>query len=236
MLVLVKMERISVNGAFLANFNRIERKPKIRVILDVTLNTNTRFMKLGKSLAIALLSAATLGLSAQNYSFSGSDVEVEDITFKSAMKVGDAALMYNGGGVRTKIIFDLYEGALYLKAKSSDAKAIISADEETAVRLVITSGLVSEENFVEAIQEGFDKTAPSMANEYTTWFKNALGGALTKKDEIILVYTPGVGTTLYKNGKDLGTQSSLEFKRALWAIWLGDQPADDSLKEDMLGK
>lgn len=195
-------------------------------------------MKNFKTFTTALFVAATLGLSAQNadYAFSGENIKFEDVTFKSAMTLGDASLVYNGGGVRTKIIFDLYEAGLYLTGKASDANTVINSDKAMAVRLEITSSLVSEENFVEAIQEGFDKTAPSKAGEYTTWFKGALGGALTKGDEIILAYTTGIGTTLYKNGENLGTQAGLDFKKALWAIWLGDQPAQDSLKKEMLGK
>ncbi|MEY2964129.1 MAG: hypothetical protein RL754_1390 [Bacteroidota bacterium] len=190
-----------------------------------------------KTFATVLLMVVTMGLTAQNnYSFSGSDIKFEDVTFKSSMKLGDEALVYNGGGVRTKIIFDLYEAGLYLTGKTGDANTVINGDKAMAVRLEITSGLVSEENFVEAIQEGFDKTAPAKAAEFTAWFKGALGGALTKGDEIILAYTPGEGTTLYKNGKNLGTQAGIEFKKALWAIWLGEQPAQESLKKEMLGK
>ena len=34
----------------------------------------------------------------------------------------------------------------------------------------------------------------------------------------------------------MGTIRGLDFKKALFAIWLGEKPADNSLKQGMLGK
>ena len=42
--------------------------------------------------------------------------------------------------------------------------------------------------------------------------------------------------TAYKNDKELGTIEGMEFKKALFGIWLSNRPADDDLKEAMLGK
>jgi hypothetical protein len=39
----------------------------------------------------------------------------------------------------------------------------------------------------------------------------------------------------HKNGKMLGTIEGLEFKKALFGIWLGNNPADKDLKAGMLG-
>jgi hypothetical protein len=38
------------------------------------------------------------------------------------------------------------------------------------------------------------------------------------------------------NGRTAGTIPGVDFKRALFAIWLGDKPADRTLKEGMLGE
>ncbi|MCK5915774.1 MAG: chalcone isomerase family protein, partial [Deltaproteobacteria bacterium] len=53
---------------------------------------------------------------------------------------------------------------------------------------------------------------------------------------LFLSYTPGVGTTVKINDKTKGTISGRDFMSALWAIWLGSNPADGDLKEGMLGK
>ena len=52
---------------------------------------------------------------------------------------------------------------------------------------------------------------------------------------ILLDYLPGAGTRVTVSGDDKGTIPGEEFNRALLRIWLGDQPADASLKKAMLG-
>ena len=54
-------------------------------------------------------------------------------------------------------------------------------------------------------------------------------------DEIVITYVPGEGVHFYKNRDKRGTIKGLPFKQALFGIWLGGVPADDSLKEEMLG-
>lgn len=48
-------------------------------------------------------------------------------------------------------------------------------------------------------------------------------------------YVPGTGTTVTIGGQAKGTIPGADFMRALWGIWLGDQPADAKLKAGMLG-
>ena len=50
-----------------------------------------------------------------------------------------------------------------------------------------------------------------------------------------LVYVPGDGVRVIKNGKLGDTIGDRAFKEALFGIWLGDEPAQGSLKDDMLG-
>ena len=68
-------------------------------------------------------------------------------------------------GVREKLWIDLYAGGLYLTKKSSDADAIMSANEPMAIKLHIVSKLISSDKMIEAVDEGFenstnDNTAP----------------------------------------------------------------------------
>lgn len=41
---------------------------------------------------------------------------------------------------------------------------------------------------------------------------------------------------VYKNGTKKGSIDGLDFKKALFGIWLCNKPADEDLKEGMLGK
>jgi len=51
-----------------------------------------------------------------------------------------------------------------------------------------------------------------------------------------MAYVPGQGVQVSKNGELKTLVPGLAFKEALFGIWLGKEPADDDLKDDMLGK
>ncbi len=59
---------------------------------------------------------------------------------------------------------------------------------------------------------------------------------INKEDIFEFIYTPGIGTKISKNGKVKATISGVDFKKALFGIWLCGKPAQESLKKHMLGK
>ncbi|MBI4775271.1 MAG: chalcone isomerase family protein [Deltaproteobacteria bacterium] len=50
-----------------------------------------------------------------------------------------------------------------------------------------------------------------------------------------IIYIPGKGITVTRNGQLLGNIEGFDFKKAVFSIWLGEKPADSSLKKGMLG-
>lgn len=165
-------------------------------------------------------------------------VEVEGVQLPDTLKAGDTTLVFNGGGKRTKFGLKVYVAGLYLKQKSSDANAIINADEPMAIRLQVTSGLVTPDKMKAAIDEGFENStggnvAPLQAkiDAFTACFRN-----LAKDDVYDFIYEPGKGVEILKAGKPVSVIKGLDFKKGLFGIWLCDKPAQKSLKEDMLGK
>ncbi|HOJ13495.1 MAG TPA: chalcone isomerase family protein [Deltaproteobacteria bacterium] len=179
-------------------------------------------------LAVALVFLATSAFA----------VDIVGVDMPDTLKAGDTSLVLNGGGKRTKFGMKVYVAALYLKQKSADANAIINADEPMAIRLQITSGLVTPDKMKAAIDEGFEKStggnvAPLKAkiDAFTACFRG-----LAKDDVYDFVYQPGKGIEIMKAGKLVSVIQGLDFKKALFGIWLGKEPAQDSLKENMLGK
>ena len=163
---------------------------------------------------------------------------IEGIDFPDELSINNETFVLNGGGLREKLGFlDLYVGGLYLSATSSDANQIIMSGSPMAIRIVIASRLVSRERFIEALEEGFKNTT---VGKYTSIqiesFKKYLSDPFEIDDEIILVYSSeDQNTYLYKNSEIRGKFSGLSFKQALFGIWLGDKPAQESLKKEMLG-
>ena len=158
----------------------------------------------------------------------------------ATLEFDGAKLVLNGSGVRKKYMMSLYDGGLYLESKSSDAAAIIAADKPMAIRLEITSGMITSEKMEEALLEGIDNstggnTAP--IQEYTDAFMSAFKEEIKDGDNFNIGYTPGKGIDTYKNGTHLKTiDGGMTFKEAVFGIWLGDKPADKNLKKGMLGK
>jgi hypothetical protein len=65
---------------------------------------------------------------------------------------------------------------------------------------------------------------------------NTLYEDVSPGDRYSLTYIPGVGTELALNGEARGTIEGNEFAAAVFSMWLGPQPIDESLKDSLLGK
>jgi len=188
-------------------------------------------MKKFKSTLLTLTFICAISLNAQI-------TYIEGIDFPDELSINDDTFVLNGGGLREKLGFlDLYVGGLYLYANSSDANQIVISGNSMAIRIVIASRLVSRERFIEALEEGFKNTT---VGKYSSMqiesFKKYLSDPFEPGDEIILAYTSTEERTyLYKNTEVRGEFSGLPFKQALFGIWLGEKPAQESLKQEMLG-
>ncbi len=147
-------------------------------------------------------------------------------------------LVLNGAGVRSKWFFDLYVGGLYLKNKSSSALHVIDSDEAMAIRLHIISSLITSKKMQDATMEGFENSTNKNIEPIKTQIDKFIA---VFKDEIKdgdvydFIYEPKTGVKIYKNSKFITTIKGLEFKKALFGIWLCDKPAQKSLKKKMLG-
>ncbi len=159
------------------------------------------------------------------------------VSLPSKISVDGTNLVFNGGGIRVKYTFNLYVGALYIKRPSMDANKIINDDVSMAIHLNIISDKVTREKFIETVNEGFKTASHGKATEAQ---KNSLKGFFSdpfkKGDKIRLEYVSGKGLKVYKNNIYKGVVPGLEFKKALFSIWLGTKPADAVLKNKMLGK
>ncbi len=149
------------------------------------------------------------------------------------------SLVLNGGGIRKKAFFKVYVAGLYLPEKNKNAQQIINTDKPYAIRLQITSSVVSSSNMSESISEGFNKS--TKGNTAPIQKKIDAFMAFFSKEEIKeghlfdIWYLPGEGVKTYKNGKFLGTIEGEDFKKALIGIWLSDSPVDENLKKGLLG-
>jgi hypothetical protein len=162
---------------------------------------------------------------------------IAGVSFPAKATINEKTLLYNGGGLREKYTFDLYVAALYLRRPSMDNNKIINDDAEMGIHLQLVSNKVTRDKFVETVKEGFENASHGKAT--ATEIKKFMGlftSEFKEGDKIHIEYVSGKGVYAIKNGKKLGSVPGLEFKKALFSIWLGKKPADKSLKSGMLGK
>lgn len=175
------------------------------------------------------------------FSFNGeAQTKIGGIVVPNVMKVGEQYLKLNGGGVREKYWIDLYIGCLYLTNKTTDANKVINADEAMAIKMRIVSGMVSNSKLEDAVRDGMEKSTKGnidpVKDRMEKLIKEGFSEDVEDGDVFDLIYVPGKGTTLKKNNKSLVTVKGLDFKKALFGVWLCDEPAQESLKKKMLGK
>lgn len=157
--------------------------------------------------------------------------------FPAQQAFAGQTLNLNGKGVRTKAIFSLYTAGLYLPSKSNDAAAILAAEQPMALRMEITSSMITSEKMEEAVREGFKKavadTAPLQAriDQLIAVFKQPI-----KEGDIYdFVYQPNK-LAIIKNGTSAATIEGSDFKQAFYGIWLGNNPVQGNLKKALLGQ
>ncbi len=175
-------------------------------------------------------------------SISAGAAEIEGVKLADKVQLGGAGpdLVLNGAGVRTRVFFKVYVGALYLQKKTGSPDAVLGDAGAKRIAMHMLRDLEAEQLF-SALNEGLKKNhAPDQLARLEPQVKqlegifNALKAA-KKGDVILLDYLPGTGTRVTVRGDDKGTIAGEDFNRALLRIWLGEQPADASLKKAMLG-
>jgi hypothetical protein len=168
-----------------------------------------------------------------------SAVKVGDVNLPDSMTAGMDELLLNGAGFRKKLFIKVYAAGLYLKEKETDPQKIIDADEPMAIRMHFVYSEVSSKKLVDAWNKGFVNGTGGNISPIKTEIDtfNAYFSQVAKEDDIYdIIYIPDRGLSVYIKGELKGTIKGLDFKKAVFSIWLGEKPADAKLKKKMLGE
>jgi Chalcone isomerase-like len=167
--------------------------------------------------------------------------EFYDLQFpdKVTLTGTDVPLRLNGIGFRTKFFFKIYIGALYTADKAVSRDAAITQTGPKRVLMHFVYDEVESAKLVSAWNEGFEaNTTPEKLETLRARIAqfNALFPTVHAGDVVMLDYVPNTGTRVTINDKVRGVVEGADFNAALLDIWLGEVPADESLKEAMLGQ
>ena len=172
-----------------------------------------------------------LGLAASPAS--GATLEGE--RFAKAVRLDGTPLqLYDLALMRYRWVFKVYVAALYLEEGVPGRRVL----EDVPKRLEIAyfRGF-TDEQFRRVTLEGirrnvdaatFERLRPSI-EELNALYRDVRAG-----DRYALEYAPGSGTTLILNGEPLGSVEGPELARAVFSIWLGEEPFDADLKAALL--
>lgn len=167
-------------------------------------------------------------------------IDVNGVTVPRKIEFQGKSLQLNGAGGRSKMWLEVYVQALYLSQLTQDPQFIIDSDTEMAVRIEITSSMVSSSKLTKAMNTGFEKSTGANLEQLRPrieQLKSFLSDAITEKDVFILAYNP-LDQNVYvsKNEVLKGKIPGFDFKKALFGIWLSDKPVDETLKKHLLGQ
>ena len=171
---------------------------------------------------------------------SANALEIKGVKVDEKVQVGGNALVLNGAGIRTKMVFKVYVAALYLAQKQAEANAVINDTGNKRVSMHFLREL-SAEALLKGMNEGFtdnNNAAEMVAIEpQLKQFRDMMTSAKeVKKGDLIVLDFTSAGTQVNINGKALGTVEGVAFNQALLKVWLGEKPVDASLKKAMLGQ
>ncbi|HJW03882.1 MAG TPA: chalcone isomerase family protein [Azospira sp.] len=193
---------------------------------------------LGRHGALILLGLTSLFLTLP---LAARATEVAGVKFEDSARIDRQAVVLNGAGQRAKFFLRVYAMGLYLPEKNGDVDGILAAKGAKRITIVPLMEL-SAQQFVDALSGGIEKNNSEaeiepLKDRLQTFEANLLAlGKAAKGTPISLDWLPERGTRLLVAGQPRGKDIPGEdFYRALLKIWLGQKPAQDDLKEALLG-
>lgn len=185
--------------------------------------------------AALALSLAALPLAAADA------ITVADVRFAPAQQLQGQHLQLNGAGLRRKAAFKVYAAGLYLPQHASTAAQALAQPGPKRLRVVMLRDVNSDalgRSFLRGMQDSMDRAAfsrlaPSLLRMGEIF---AQGKALKAGDGFTIDWLPGTGMVVTINDQLLSEPfTEPGFFDAMLGIWLGPQPADESLKQALLG-
>ena len=169
--------------------------------------------------------------------------ELEGVVLEDRIRVDGEELQLNGIALRTRMFFKVYVAGLYLPARALTAHAALEGKGAKRIVLVMLRE-ASAQQFLESIDAGVRANSSEaqiarlkMQTDDLMAMIRGVGQA-KKGMRIVLDFAPAAGgTTLFVDGVAQGRpMPGDEFYQALLRIWLGDNPAQEDLKEALLGQ
>jgi hypothetical protein len=163
--------------------------------------------------------------------------EIEGVNVADGVVLNETPLVLNGAGVRQHYLSDVYIAALYLVQPADTPEAVMAVPVPKRVRLHLLRD-VAAEDMVDAYLVRFRANASEadygQLRDRIESFKDAFPNL--RSGDVADVDLVPEGTEIWINGWLLAEIPGKDFQTAVLKLWLGDHPADQTLRQAMLGR
>jgi hypothetical protein len=171
-----------------------------------------------------------------------SAAEVNGVRFEEKVEITGQELLLNGAGLRKRFVFKVYAMGLYLPARADNSTTALAANGRARRVQIVTLRELTAEQLADALVEGLNKNLSTtekqkLSGAIETFRSTMLSlGKAPEKTNISLDFVPGAGTRLIVNSERKGQDIPGEdFYIALLKIWLGKDPVQEDLRDQLLG-
>lgn len=163
--------------------------------------------------------------------------EIAGVQIEPSVTVNNHLLNLNGSGIRKKFFVKVYIGSLYSSRRLTSAAEALRDNGDKLIRMHFLYAKVEKEKITEAFKEGFANNSPALVDSAEVKKFLSLFSDDFKRGDVVDLFLSGNGSVTVKhNGKVMGTVVSPRLAAGVLAIYLGEKPADEALKQGMLGK
>jgi long-chain acyl-CoA synthetase len=165
-------------------------------------------------------------------------VEINGVKLPDKASVAGHDVVLNGAGLRTKVVFKVYVGSLWLPGKAQDLAGVL-AQSPRRIQMNLLRKLTADQ-LVDALVDGLRDNTDAAGRAAIAHETDALVAAMkgfgdvAEGSVVTLDFVDGA-THVTLDGHERATIPGDAFNRALTRVWLGDHPAQASLKAAMLG-
>jgi hypothetical protein len=171
----------------------------------------------------------------------GATLAAPSTKFEPTVQVQGTQLQLNGAGTRYKTFFKVYDMGLYTTKRVTTAEELLALGGPKRLQFTALRELPGTDLgrlFIKGLSENSPREVVQKHTISTTRFIDIFSGKskLMPGESFAMEFLPGKGTQFYIVGKPQGDPvGDAEFFTMVLKIWFGNSPADNLLKDALLG-
>jgi Chalcone isomerase-like len=187
-----------------------------------------------------LIGAALLLHGPASRSQTGEALDTGGVDFARELMLRGTVLRRNGAGTRYKFVIPIYAAALYTAAPAVTTEAALDQRNPCTLRVVMLRDVNADELgrlLTAGMQKNASREELGRSLPGIVWLGEVFAQRkrLLKHEGFAIEWVPREGTTISINGVAVGPAlAEPSFFLALMKIWLGNAPADSTLKQALL--